>query len=351
MKQSILRVLVGLRTSGLFLLLATVSACLFAAERGTKTEKVAYGGWPNCIRLSNGTVELIATTDVGPRIIRYGFVGKENEFFEDKEQLGKTNADEWLGFGGHRLWLAPEAKPRSYHPDSKPVKATRQGSTIRLVQPIESDNGVQKEMRITLSPTTSQVTVVHKLTNHNLWAIEVAPWTLTVMAAEGKAIFPQEPYSPHPDIPDFPGQVIDKRFYLPVRNLVLWSYTNLQDPRWAFTSKYIILNQDPKATKPQKAGMSNRQNWGAYLRGGHLFVKKNVYQEGATYPDHGCTFETFTNADMLELEGLGPLTKLPPGGSVDFREDWYLFDGVEADNTDASIDANVLPKVRSILGD
>ena len=52
---------------------------------------------------------------------------------------------------------------------------------------------------------------------------------------------------------------------------------------------------------------------------------------------------------MLELEGLGPLTKLSPGGSVEYREDWYLFDGVAADNTDASIDANVLPKVRTIL--
>jgi hypothetical protein len=346
-KQSIS--VVGSRTFWIVFLLGLPCLSLFAAEPETKLEKVAYGGWPNCIRLSNDTVELIATTDVGPRIIRYGFIGKENEFFEDPKQLGKTNSDEWLAFGGHRLWLAPEAKPRSYHPDSTPVKAVRQGTAVQLIQPIESDNGVQKEMRITLASTGSHVTVVHKLTNHNLWAIEVSPWTLTVMAPEGKAIFPQEPYSPHPDIPDFPGQVIDKRFYLPVRSLVLWSYTNLQDPRWVFTSKYIVLKQDPKATKPQKLGLSNRLNWGAYLRDGHLFVKKNVYQEGATYPDHGCTFETFTNADMLELEGLGPLANLPPGGSVDYREDWYLFDGVAADNTDASIDANVLPKVRSIL--
>ena len=347
MKRSIS--VVGLAAFALVFLLGTTCVSLCAAEQKAKVERVTYGGWPNCLRMSNGTVELIATTDVGPRIIRYGFVGKENEFFEDPAQMGKTNSDEWLAFGGHRLWLAPEAKPRSYHPDSKPVKATRQGDALRLIQPIESDNGIQKEMTITLAPTGSHVTVLHTLTNHNLWDVEVSPWTLTVLAPKGKAIFPQEPYSPHPDIPDFPGQVIDKRFYLSVRSLVLWSYTNLQDPRWVFTSKYIILKQDPKATKPQKLGLSNRQNWGAYLRGGHLFVKKNVYQDGATYPDHGCSFETFTNAAMLELEGLGPLAKLPPGGLVDCREDWYLFDGVKADNTDASIDANVLPKVRSVM--
>ena len=36
-------------------------------------EKVSYGGWPNCVRLNNGKVELIITTDVGPRVIRFGF--------------------------------------------------------------------------------------------------------------------------------------------------------------------------------------------------------------------------------------------------------------------------------------
>jgi hypothetical protein len=312
-------------------------------------EKVAYGGWPNCIRISNGTVELIATTDVGPRIIRFGFVGKENEFFEDLEQMGKTNASEWLAFGGHRLWLAPEAKPRSYFPDSQPVKAVEQGNTLRLIQPIETTNGIQKQIEVTLDAEKAHVTAIHKLTNHNLWPIELAPWTLTVMAPKGKAIFPSEPYSPHPDIPDTPGQVIDKRFYLPVRTLVLWSYTNLADPRWVFTSKSLILKQDPAATRPQKIGMSNTQSWGAYLRDGHLFVKKVLYQKGATYPDHGCNFETFTNPAMLELESVGPLTKLPPGGSVTHREDWFLFDGVTADDTDASIDAAVLPKVRSAV--
>jgi hypothetical protein len=331
----------------LVFILAVSWASLGRAE--TKIEKTAYGGWPNCMRISNGTVELVATTDVGPRVIRFGFVGKDNEFYEDEKQLGKTGADEWLAFGGHRLWLAPEAKPRAYYPDSRPVQATEQGKTLRLIQATESTNGIQKEIEITLAPTGSHVTLVHKLTNHNLWDVELAPWCLTVMAPKGRAIFPQEPYSPHPDIPDFPGQVIDKRFFLPVRTMVLWSYTNLQDPRWVFTSKYLILKQDPAATKPLKIGLSNEQSWGAYLRDGHLFVKRVQYRKGATYPDHGCNFETFTNPSMLELESLGPLAKLPPGGSVTHREDWHLFDGVAADDTDASIDAAVLLKVRSTL--
>ena len=66
---------------------------LFAATfsaAAVKVEKVAYQGWPNCYRISNGTVELIVTTDVGPRVIRFGFPGGENEFMEEAAQLGKT---------------------------------------------------------------------------------------------------------------------------------------------------------------------------------------------------------------------------------------------------------------------
>ncbi|MCX5770994.1 MAG: hypothetical protein NTZ09_12080 [Candidatus Hydrogenedentes bacterium] len=58
------------------LCLFLLSSAAFAAD--VTMEKVPYGGWPNCVRVTNGTVELIATTDVGPRIIRVGFVGGQN---------------------------------------------------------------------------------------------------------------------------------------------------------------------------------------------------------------------------------------------------------------------------------
>jgi hypothetical protein len=36
---------------------------------------VAFNGWPNNLRMRNGTVELIITLDVGPRILSYKKVG------------------------------------------------------------------------------------------------------------------------------------------------------------------------------------------------------------------------------------------------------------------------------------
>ena len=58
-----------------------------------KVEKVAYKGWQNCYRVSNGEVELIVTGDVGPRVIRFGFIGGQNLFKEFPEQLGMANEE------------------------------------------------------------------------------------------------------------------------------------------------------------------------------------------------------------------------------------------------------------------
>jgi hypothetical protein len=306
-------------------------------------EKVPYGGWNNCIKISNGIVELIATADVGPRIIRFGFTGGQNEFFEDRTQIGKTNQSEWLGFGGHRLWIAPESKPLTYFPDSVPIQARMRDKVVILTAPTESTNGIQKEMEITLDPQKAHVTIIHRITNHSLWEITLAPWALSVMDGGGTAILPQEQYSPHPDVPDFPGQKIDGKCYLPVRTLALWSYTRLTDPRLTFTDRYMLLKQDSKTSKPLKIGFSNRKGWAAYAHGGRLFIKASQYVENATYPDSGCSFEAYTNSDMLEMETLGPLRSLQPGASVTHREDWYLYKDIHFENTDKSIDEAIAP--------
>ncbi|MCL5072982.1 MAG: hypothetical protein M1308_19150 [Actinobacteria bacterium] len=44
-------------------------------------EKYQYKGWKNCILIENDGIELIATSDIGPRIIKFGFVDDINLFF------------------------------------------------------------------------------------------------------------------------------------------------------------------------------------------------------------------------------------------------------------------------------
>ena len=70
-----------------------------------KIEKMEYKGWPNCYRLSNNLIDLVVTTDVGPRIIRYSFPGEDNILAEMPDAVVKTDFGEWKPLGGHRLWL------------------------------------------------------------------------------------------------------------------------------------------------------------------------------------------------------------------------------------------------------
>src|SRR5690348_14215939 len=99
--------------------------------------KREYKGWKNCIEISNGIADLIATTDVGPRIIRFGFAGRENELCEVADQVGTTGGDEWKIYGGHRLWHSPEHKPRTYELDNNRIEWKRRKNGIALRQPVE----------------------------------------------------------------------------------------------------------------------------------------------------------------------------------------------------------------------
>src|SRR5438128_10496425 len=89
-----------------------------------KIEKVPYGGWPNCYRVSNGEVELIVTADVGPRVIRYGFVGGQNLFKEYAEQVGGAGEEKFQLRGGDRVWKAPEDPIATWAPDNVAVEIT-----------------------------------------------------------------------------------------------------------------------------------------------------------------------------------------------------------------------------------
>lgn len=278
-------------------------------------EKTSYAGWPNCLRLSNGRVELIVTLDVGPRVIRYGVAGGPNLFKEFDDQVGKTRGTEWLIFGGHRLWHAPEIFPRTYAPDFDPVEHDWSDEVLRLVQPTEPSTGIQKEIHVWL--TEDDVRLTHRLINRNVWAIEIAPWCLSVMAPGGRAIAPQEEFHPHPDV------------LHPARPLVLWHFTRMNDPRFTWGDRLIQLREDASVQCKQKVGLRNARRWAAYHLGDQLFVKTFELFPGAAYPDYGSNCELYTQPGFLEIETLGPLSRLDPGQAVDHIEHWRLFRGVE----------------------
>ncbi len=294
-------------------------------------EKISYGGWENCYRLANDQIELIVTGDVGPRIIRFGFIGKENVFKEFSEQMGKIESDEWLTFGGHRLWHAPEAQPRTYYPDLDPVHVQEIENGLIVTQKPEPTTGLQKQMEIKLSIDKPEAVIKHILINHNLWAIETAPWALSVMVPGGVAILVLPPRGPHPEN------------LLPTSRLSIWPFTNLSDPRWVLGERYILLNQNKTISTPQKLGIFATDGWAAYANQNTLFVKQVPIQYEGVYPDMGVNFEVYTDDAMLEVESLGPYESIPPKGQIDHLEHWSLFQDVPQPETEDDVITHIAP--------
>ncbi len=286
-------------------------------------EKIQYGGWDNCYRLANDQVDLVVTGDVGPRVIRFGFIGQPNMFKEFPDQLGKTVGDQWMPFGGHRLWHAPESQPRTYYPDFDAVLIQNIENGLIATQKPEPTTGIQKQIEIRLSPDKPEVTLKQRLYNHNLWAVDCATWSVTVMAPGGVAILPLPPRGPHPD------------FLLPTSSLSIWPYTNLSDPRWMLGEKFILLRQDATSSKPQKLGLYTIAGWGAYANQGYLFKKQVPIHFQGLYPDLGANFEVFTNSKMLELETLGPIETIQPKGHIELQEHWTLYNDIPPIHTEA----------------
>jgi hypothetical protein len=312
------------------LLIAALGTAM-TTSAAVKIEKTSYQGWANCYRISNGTVELIVTADVGPRIMRYAFVGGQNIFKEYAGQLGKSGEKEFQLRGGHRLWVAPERLETTWALDNGPVKVAVKGGVLEARQPVDLA-GLEKTIIVKLAPSGSGVEVVHRVKNATAWDIEFAPWALTMMTPGGRAITGFPPRGKHPEV------------LLPTNPLVMWAYTDLSDARWGFTKKYLTLRQDPGVAAPQKIGLFNENTWAGYLLGSELFLKRTKAASGPSYPDFGCSFETFTNDEMLELETLGPLGGVPSGGSVEHVERWSLLRNISiATWTDAELDRVLLP--------
>ena len=274
-----------------------------------KIEKTAFGGWANCLRVANEHTELIVTLEVGPRIISYHYLpGGKNVLKTNAEELGKSGEDHFVARGGHRIWTAPENE-LTYRPDNSPVTFSVLPDGVHL----ENLAGpIKKELTVTLAAETSAVTLAHRATNMGTEPVTLATWAITVMEPGGLEIIPRPPLGEHP------------RDLLPDRVLVLWPYTDTSDDRWRWGREFITLRQTAHSS-PTKLGLRHRRGWVGYLMRSALFIKTVAFEDGATYPDFGCNFETFTNAQMLELETLSPLRTLAPGESVGHTEGWQLF--------------------------
>lgn len=300
-----------------------------------KLSKTEYRGGEALV-LSTRMLELIVTTAVGPRIVSLrSLAGEAGNLFL---QL-PPDEPRYHGYylrGGHRLWHSPEHIVRTYQPDDEPLTVKMLPKGVALTQPTEAKTNLKKSIRLdVLGERTVKVT--HTLTNHGLWAIETAAWALTMLRAGGYAVLPLPPKGSH-----------EAGDLLPNYALVPWTYTDLSLPVWETNRDFLGINV-PKAKQAQKLGITNYPGWSAYWLDGTTFVKYAAVVPGARYPDLGCCFETFTNGKMIELETLGPVTKLEPEETATHVEFWGIFDDVPKPSDAEGFGQGLQPVVREWL--
>lgn len=285
-------------------------------------EIVPFSGWERCARLTMRDLEMVVTLDVGPRIIRYGFVGGPNELVVHDKDAGHTGGDGFHSYGGHRLWIAPEEHAKTLQPDNDPVEVGEDGRFF-LFRSRTDVNQLQKEIAVEADEEYGRYRLRHRIYNRGAFDVEFAPWAPTQMAPGGQCIVPSADYASHAER------------LLPARPLVLWSYTDMSDPRWSWKARVVRLTHDA-TLGPTKIGMQVEQGYAAYANHGNVFLKRFPFVQGARYPDFGCNFETFTREDMLEVESLGPLQTVAPGGYAELWESWYLVRGESPPADDGS---------------
>ncbi|MFN2119329.1 MAG: hypothetical protein ACK2T0_02950 [Anaerolineales bacterium] len=269
-------------------------------------------------RLSSKLVQVDCLDTAGPRIVRLSYKGSDNLLAELPTASLPTPHGDYRILGGHRLWHAPEAMPRSYMPDGEGLKTTEVPGGLMLEGTTEKPTGIRKRIEVRLDPDEAKVTLTHTLVNEGSWEVELAPWAITMFRLGGTAILPTRSK-------DAPAEGL-----LPDRHLSLWPYTRLDDPRLRLNDGFVRVR--PTANMPPlKIGSLSTEGWIVYWLDGILFRKSFDVFPRMPHPDYDCNAEIYCDNRFVELESLGPMSKLPAGGKAQHTETWELFEGMQQD--------------------
>jgi hypothetical protein len=253
-------------------------------------------------------VEALATA--GPRIVRLGLTGSDENLLAETPDVGwETPNGRYELFGGHRLWAAPEDPERFAAPDSDGLVVEVDGAGLRLNGARETSTDLVRSIELRLDPAAAAIELRHEICNIGERPVELSPWAITQLPLGGVVILPQP-------------RAIAGHDVRPNRLLVLWPYTSWDDTRFEPHDGVLMVRAD--AGPDLKLGTFSEAGWVGYVRQGILLVRRFDAAPGLRHPDLGCNVETYCGDRFLELELLGPLIELAPGATVVQTERWEV---------------------------
>ena len=285
-----------------------------------------YHGWSNALAIRNSRAELVVVPEIG-RVMRFGLLGSDNVLWNDPSLYGKPvnpDAPDWINFGGDKSWPAPEADwglytgRRDWHPppafDAAPNDARIDGHDVVLLSPVDPFYGIQVRRRLHLDDREPKLTIATSYERVSGTPSKIGVWVITQFN------HPQLVVIPKPEKSIFPE-----------------GFVSFSEGPWTnvvASHRFIQITRD--IARPHKLGCDADELLWVGERTMCLVSSPRVHGE---YPDRGASAEVYTNPDpkeYVELEMLGPLSRMKPGDSIGRTSTYMLFPRA---TTDAMEDA------------
>ena len=271
------------------------------------TKIINHPVWGKTLFADNGTIEIGVPLEFGIRIGHLSYLGEENLFYEQPNDLKALSTPEgWRVRGGHRLWIAPESE-KSYFPDNRPIKYEFSDEKISLFQEEDPYLCVKKSVEITFAGD-EEISIAQKVLNTKEEKRKFSVWGVTSLAPLGKVLIPLR---------------YRDNGYDPLHKITMWYYTSLGDERAKYERELITLSHKQIAQN-YKIGVGHPKGPVTYENKGVIFGKSYDINPNLEYPDGGVSFETFMCEHMVEIESISPLFEVKAGETAEFCEKWIL---------------------------
>ena len=247
------------------------------------------------------------------RIMRYGYVGERNVFWENPDLAGKTidmNSKDWSNYGGDKIWNSPQIVwgwPPDNYLDAGPCKAEKlSGGRLKITGKQSPLIGIRFSRIIQIASSGTEVSIINEMKNLGNKPVEWGIWEVAQTDAPLYGVLPRYRKSKFPlGLNDF-------------------ATLGMTESDYSMTDTEIRLYHNTKIG--MKAGIDSPEGWAKASWNNLHFTLSAAYQRGKRYPDDGCWQELYAmnNPHYMELEILSPLYNLKPGASAAFTTRWKL---------------------------
>lgn len=264
------------------------------------------------VRVRTEALELVVTTQVGPRIAFFARAGGENLLYWDKDGVQRGA---WKLYGGHRVWITRPLGDESedtYLPDNDPCSVTRYADGVDVCAPASPVSRIARGMEIRVEGERC-VRVRNYLRNEGSMIYSGGCWSPTCVKADKEI-----------EIPLGCGEETTWDIvYMAIPRIFAGNVTQLDDDSVQMRGSSLFVTPKGRCVKrcvraPQGVVQLHAD--------GYIFRKTAAFSPYLSYPMNGCNVAAFVGAGnfMAEMETFGGEEAIRPGQTIDNVERWEI---------------------------